>query len=478
MSIGKGKGLVTWVVDPEDHNCLLPPGCVGELLLEGPLVSCGYLKDPEKTASSSIEDPIWLLRGAPDLPGRHGRLYKTGDLVRYKPDGSLIFITRKDAQVKIRGQRIELGDIEYWVQLCVPDALSAVAEVIKFQGESSSQVLAVFVQMNSKRSDSNQSGDTVPEILPIPAEIVDRLAEHLPVYMMPKIFFSLSELPLTTTGKKDRKRIREMGSLFSIEEVAETQTTNRGPKRQPTCEIEQSIQKLWAQVLKVNASKIGLDDSFFHRGGDSITAMQLVAEARKINLRLEVADIFRFPRLQGLANQSIQSLAETAEEVPSFGLLGRDVDVPSLLQEVSTQHSVRLNDIRDIYPCTPLQEGLISLTIRRAGDYIAQVILELDPTVVIKTLCSALEQVSRAMPILRTRLIQCGGGLDFAQVILDEQVSWVNATGLEDYLSADRKRSMDLGKRLRAMRSLVMVGHNSLGGSYGRYTMHFVMGGL
>lgn len=447
MSIGKGKGLVTWIVDPEDHNSLLPPGCVGELLLEGPLVSRGYLKDPEKTAASFIEDPIWLLRGAPGRSGRHGRLYKTGDLVRYKSDGNLIFITRKDAQVKIRGQRIELGDVEYWVQVCVPGALSVVAEVIKLQGGSSSQVLAVFVQMNGKQLNSNQSGVMVPEILPIPAEVEDRLAEHLPVYMVPKIFFSLPELPLTTTGKKDRKRLREMGSLFSIEELAEAQTANRGPKRQPTCETERSMQKLWAQVLNIDASKIGLDDSFFYLGGDSIIAMHLVAEARKMNLGLEVADIFRFPRLQGLANQSVQTLAETIEEIPSFNLLDRGIDVSSLLHEVSSQHNLRPNDICDIYPCTPLQEGLISLTIRRAGDYIAQVVLELDSTVVINILCSALEQVSRAMPILRTRLIQCDD-LGFAQVVLNEHVSWVNAIGLEDYLIADRKHSMNLGEPL------------------------------
>ncbi len=128
--IGRGVGLVTWVVDPENHDCLLPLGCVGELLLEGPLVGPGYLNDPEKTAAAFIEDPpTWLRRGTTDVPGRHGRLYKTGDLVRYNADGSLTFMGRKDAQVKIRGQRVELGEVEHWVQEIFQDASHVVVEV-------------------------------------------------------------------------------------------------------------------------------------------------------------------------------------------------------------------------------------------------------------------------------------------------------------------------------------------------------------
>jgi len=112
IHLGKGAGLVTWLVDPENHHSLVPLGAVGELLLEGPLVGLGYVRDPERTAISFIENPVWLLAGAAGQRGRHGRLYKTGDLVRYRDDGSLVFVGRKDTQIKIRGQRIELGEIE------------------------------------------------------------------------------------------------------------------------------------------------------------------------------------------------------------------------------------------------------------------------------------------------------------------------------------------------------------------------------
>ena len=144
--MGTGVGSVTWIVDPENHESLLPLGFVGELLLEGPLVGQGYLNDPEKTAAAFIEDPIWLLHGAPGRPGRHGRLYKTGDLVRYNEDGNLIFIGRKDTQVKIRGQRVELGEIEHVLRShdCVDDAVAVLQHV---DGQETS--IASFVTVRS-----------------------------------------------------------------------------------------------------------------------------------------------------------------------------------------------------------------------------------------------------------------------------------------------------------------------------------------
>ncbi|MGM2704421.1 hypothetical protein ACS2QD_30730, partial [Bacillus cereus group sp. Bce036] len=88
-----------------------PMGEIGELVLEGPIVGAGYLGDEGKTAELFIEDPQWLVEGPPGGVGRHGRLYKTGDLVRYEADGRLSFVGRKDSQVKINGQRVELGEI-------------------------------------------------------------------------------------------------------------------------------------------------------------------------------------------------------------------------------------------------------------------------------------------------------------------------------------------------------------------------------
>lgn len=138
--IGTGAGLVTWVASSDNHNVLVPLGAVGELLLEGPAIARGYLNDAVNTTAAFIHDPKWLTTG-----GRSGRLYKTGDLVRYQMDGSLIFVGRKDTQVKIRGQRVELEDIEYHVQECLSGMHQLVAEVVMLPGPVSRPSLVVFV---------------------------------------------------------------------------------------------------------------------------------------------------------------------------------------------------------------------------------------------------------------------------------------------------------------------------------------------
>ena len=145
-SIGRGLGLVTWVIC-RDGRQLAPIGAVGELWLEGPLVGQGYLNDLEKTAAAFIEDPPWLLRGVSGYRGRRGRLYRTGDLVRYNADGTLVFIGRKDEQVKIRGQRVELGEIEHHLRYILTattkeESSHAVAEVVTPADSHSSMLVA------------------------------------------------------------------------------------------------------------------------------------------------------------------------------------------------------------------------------------------------------------------------------------------------------------------------------------------------
>ncbi|KAI0569862.1 HC-toxin synthetase, partial [Pyrenophora tritici-repentis] len=112
-TIGTSVASVSWVVDPENHDRLAPLGSIGELLVEGPILARGYLNDTEKTAVAFIDDPAWLLEGYEGHAGRRDRLYKTGDLVRYDADGKLVCLGRKDSQVKLRGQRVELGEVEH-----------------------------------------------------------------------------------------------------------------------------------------------------------------------------------------------------------------------------------------------------------------------------------------------------------------------------------------------------------------------------
>lgn len=112
-NIGRAIGGVCWITEAQDHNRLAPIGTVGELLIEGPIVARGYLNNPEKTAEVFIENPAWVEKVEGQPPRR---LYKTGDLVHYNPDGTINFIGRKDNQVKVRGQRLELGKLHFFIR--------------------------------------------------------------------------------------------------------------------------------------------------------------------------------------------------------------------------------------------------------------------------------------------------------------------------------------------------------------------------
>lgn len=440
VSIGTGVGATTWVVDPENHNMLVPPGQVGELLIEGPIVGSGYLDDAEKTASSFIKDPSWLLQGAPGHLGRTGTAYKTGDLVRLDDLGRLHFQGRKDGQVKIRGNRVELGEVEQRVRECVPGAAHVVAEVVSPKGDKSSQVLVAFLQVKGVNGMPPASASPTAA----PPGIRDQLADFLPGYMIPTLFFYLETIPTTPSGKTDRIELRRIGSSFSASQLASIRTSGHGPKRQPILECEFQMRQIWATVLGLEEATIGTDDSFLELGGDSATAMKLVAEARKVGLQLTVADIFNHPLLHMVANGATRSSSHSAPDLPPFSLLGGDANVPSFLQDLSQLYELEAAHIRDVYPSTPLQEGLLSLAAKSPREYITQGILEIAEETDIHQFRSAWETVVRETEILRTRVVPFKNSGCF-QVVLDEGINWVETSDLDGYLVADRAQTMAFG---------------------------------
>ncbi|KAJ3544059.1 hypothetical protein NM208_g3252 [Fusarium decemcellulare] len=442
VHIGKGAGINTWVVDPNDSNTLLPPGSPGELLLEGPVVGLGYLNDPAKTASSFIHDPVWLVRGAPGRPGRSGRLYKTGDLVRYDQQGNLSFLGRKDAQVKIRGQRVELGEVEHWVQQCLSDAEQVVGEVITPTGDKGKPILAAFVQRTNNTANLNPD----PAVLTITPGMEKSLEQNLPSYMIPSAFFAIMKIPMTPTGKVNRKKLREIGAAFSTQQLAKSDATSTTSKEQPITHAAKRMQFIWCQVLDLEPVQVGLDDSFFRLGGDSITAMKVVGEADKVDVKLSVADIFQHKTLRNVSLHSSEMPVEDQSAIEPFSLLGGNIDVSLISREIADEIGVDgPSSILDVFPCTALQEGLISLGSKRAGNYVAHGTLEISPDIDITAFCHAWEETVRSMDILRTRIVQ-HERLGLVQVVLDSEppIAWIKATGLETYRESDRKQFMTI----------------------------------
>ncbi|KAM3478016.1 hypothetical protein MY5147_002412 [Beauveria neobassiana] len=467
-TIGKGVGLNTWVTEVTDHNILTPIGGIGELLLEGPLVTLGYLNEPEKTAQVFVQDPAWLLRGGsgPNQPGRHGRLYKTGDLVRYHQDGSLTFVGRKDTQVKINGQRLELGEVEHAVQKCLPNGVNAgvVVELIT-PSKGIKPILVAFLDIGSSVKSSNGNAIEVlnDAMKPILVGFEERLAEQLPAYMTPSAFMPVLGFPLTASGKMDRRSLRAKGEALTLEEL----TANAGQQEKQALETaaERQIQSLWSTVLNISPDSIGRDDSFLRIGGDSISVMKLVEAARQQDVFLTVADVFKSPRLRDLAATINERCQIQVEEVAPFSLLQPGFSSDDVRAQASKLCSVAADQIQDIFPCTPLQQGLLALTAKRAGDYVGQEIFTLHQTIDIARFKEAWNSLVAATPILRTRIIDLPGQ-GIVQVVVQGQPEWPtdaeHAIDLNFLADKDRLQPMGLGTSLTRFRLVHQSDHHHL----------------
>ncbi|CAI7665388.1 unnamed protein product [Penicillium discolor] len=211
-----------WIVDTNNVEDLVPPGGVGELLLEGPSLGRGYLNDPARTAQSYIPAPSWLMQIRPMAP--HGyRCLKTGDLVRYSPNGTLEYIRRKDVtEVKIRGQRMDLTDVERHLARQYPTATRVVADVIIPSDDigHNGALLVGFVYTESPQRNMQNENDDIFASSTIESRekatnALSVLKEVLPTFMVPDIIVGVNRIPTTTSGKLHRDRLRRLASGLS-----------------------------------------------------------------------------------------------------------------------------------------------------------------------------------------------------------------------------------------------------------------------
>ncbi|KAF4121626.1 fusarinine C synthase [Geosmithia morbida] len=459
--IGKGCGGVTWIANPEDHNLLTPIGEVGELLIEGPLVGIGYLDEPAKTAEVFIEDPAWLLEGGAAVPGgRHGRLYKTGDLVRYESNmlGSIEFVGRKDQQVKLRGQRVELAEVEHHLQSCLPSGVKVAAEVIK--PEKGAPALVAFLAESSAATTTTASDggqglltEPSPDLAAAIASIDTTMGANVPRYMIPAAFVALHKMPSLVSGKIDRKSLRAIGASMPRDKLNRFQDAAggeaNGPEEEPETDDEKKLQAAWTQVLGLGPeTKIFRQSNFFNVGGDSLRAMKLVSAAREQGLSITVADIFMNATLRDMALKAQASHATTEQEdIPPFSLLDKDWPVDEARKAAAELCGVPVEDIEDMYPCTPLQEALMALSAKVKEAYVAQRVVELDSRETGDRLIKAFDTAQADCHILRTRIVQVPGrGL--VQVVVGGQLQYHAGTRMDEYLVSDRDDPMDLGKPL------------------------------
>lgn len=450
ITMGKAIGCALWLTEPGDHNKLVPIGAVGEVLIEGPIVGNGYLNNPEKTKEVFIEDPEFLTQGSKTIPGRHGRVYKTGDLVRYDPDGNceIIFVGRQDQQVKLRGQRIELAEIEFNMRKHLPADCQIAAEVIKPGGSGDATLVAFIVEQKNngmRHLDGDIFGSFSKKFQSALKEMTKQLSNDLPIYMVPSAYIPLWKLPLLVSCKTDRKLLREIGNSITRQDLRRFNAMV-SERKDPTTEIELQLGRLWAKVLGGDAD-FSVNDNFFSMGGDSLRAMRLVAAAREENIVLNVPDIMLSPTLSAMATKATPLSKEETNDVPMFSLLGKEWDVEQAKAECARLCGVETLVVEDIYPCTPLQEGLIALSAKFSDAYVAQRVATLQVEEA-RRLKNAFDLAIKDLPVLRTRIINVAGRGLFQVVLKDAQLIRERGSDLTKYLEMDRKEPMGLGTSL------------------------------
>jgi amino acid adenylation domain-containing protein/non-ribosomal peptide synthase protein (TIGR01720 family) len=286
-NIGPAFGTHVWIVNDKDHNRLVPMGCAGEILIEGPLLARGYLKEPEKTAAAFIENPAWVA----DFPDANAmkprRFYKSGDIGCLNTDGSTTIVGRRDAQVKINGQRVELDEIMYQAQLLLPEGYSIVVDAVSIEDHTKSKTVVGFVTNPDFAKYKSTVVDTTFEIdedlRRVLKDLQSSLAKVLPFYMIPSLFVPVFSIPYTTSGKLARPVLRQIVASFNKAQTSHYMLRSASAD-QPRTAMEQTLRGLFADILSLDPTTIDRDDNFFGLGGDSVGGMKMVAAARKYNV--------------------------------------------------------------------------------------------------------------------------------------------------------------------------------------------------
>jgi amino acid adenylation domain-containing protein len=295
----------------DQHGMVAPVGIAGELHIAGVGVGRGYLNRAELTAERFLENPF------SDYPS----LYRTGDLVVRNADGELEYLGRLDDQLKIRGNRIELGEVEA--------ALAAVPGVRAAVAAGSTGPAGGLMLVGYYVGDPGLSA----------AALRAQLQQSLPDYLVPTAFQRLEAIPLSPSGKADRAALPPVG------------ISTRAGDDAPRNEVEAVIAEAWREVLRLD--ELGIHDNYFTVGGDSIAMLQIRAAAEKRGIRFELADLVRNPTVAGLAEHAAQGEHEPTEApLRPFELL-RAEDAALL------GNPRRFAGVEDAYPATDLQLGLL-----------------------------------------------------------------------------------------------------------------------
>ncbi|AKQ66397.1 Non-ribosomal peptide synthetase [Myxococcus hansupus] len=308
----------------------VPPGVPGELFISGEPLARGYWQRPSLTAERFLPDTVAAVPGA--------RMYRTGDKARFLADGALEYLGRLDDQVKVRGFRIELGEIEAVLSQHAGVRAAAVAVREDIPGD---RRLVAYVVATSEGEVS---------------ELRDFLGTRLPEHMLPSAFVTLEALPLSPSGKLDRRALP----------APERSTLGAGDSYvAPRNALEQQLARIWADVLGVE--RVGTEARFFELGGDSILALQVIARARQAGIHLTARQVFQHPTVAGLA-QVAASARRLGEQGPVMGPVPL-TPIQTWFVERDLPEAHHFNQALLLEPREPLNAEMLSAALRALVDH-------------------------------------------------------------------------------------------------------------
>jgi amino acid adenylation domain-containing protein len=379
VPIGKPIDNV-WCEVLDDHRHPVAPGVVGELWIGGAGVARGYLNQPGLTAERFIVDPVRA----------GGRRYRTGDRVIQRPDGHLEFIGRNDAQVKLRGFRVELGEVE--AALAAIYGVEACAAIVREDVAGVTRLVAYL------------SGECVDV-----ARLRDAMRLRLPRHMLPSAYVKLPRLPTLPSGKIDRARL----PAPSPEDFAHREF------EAPRGNVERTIADIWQTLLGVG--RVGRNDNFFELGGHSLLLVTMLQRLRENELTVDARMAFAHPTVAALAAAMAVAPPRAGTGVLAGGVPGGCTAIaPAMfpLLDISAQDLERISagvpggasNILDVYPLLPLQEGMVfHHRLQEQGDsYLSRWLLEFDSWQRLDRFLKALQQVIDRHDAFRTAIFWDG----------------------------------------------------------------------
>ena len=394
----------TYVLLPHSDKAVLRGG-IGELCVAGKLVGKGYLNNPQLT-----DERFPFLR-------KYGeRVYRTGDLVRLLHDGTFIFLGRIDDQIKLRGQRLEVAEINNVIHQALPDLADITTLVLKHPKQQNDQLITFFTVANTTKQRETAVTVSRDQLMYV-RRAREACHARLPTYMIPSYMIPISAIPLTVNNKVDGRKLQDLFGKLSLSDL-QTLTQHELESTSPLTHTEKKVTTILAEFLSIPIQAISRTSSIFELGLDSISVLSLTRALKDSGFQnASVSVVMRNPR--------IQFLAKRLSYMTSSSRIGPITAAKQSIAACQHKHAVTASkalgvdqaDIESLAPCTALQEGIISSSLTTDKPvYFTLFMFEIHNGVDISRLQSAWKKVFDMVQILHTRFIPTTDG--YVQVVL------------------------------------------------------------